>query len=152
MSTIENQDIINTSNISTRFGLFSGMLMAAVLLLFQISGQDYSPFLKLGKYLVLGAGIVAALNVYKQASSKDVFIGGIGVGVKLSLAAALILVATNIVLYAVAPAFAFSKYGLEPHSFAEMGLISGILFFETFVFGSIITFSVLQFLKDKIEI
>lgn len=152
MSTVENQEIINTSNISTQYGLLSGGLMAAVLLMFQMAGQDYSPFLKLGKYLILIIGIVTALNIYKSKIQKDVFIGGIGVGIKLSLAAGLILVLTNTVLFLVAPELAFSKYGLEPHSFAQMALISGILFFETFVFGSLITFAVLQFLKGSIEL
>jgi len=147
MSTIEKQDIINTDNLSTQYGIAAGIMMSALLLAFQISGSDFSPFMKLSKYIILALLLTVALKVYKNKISGDIFIKGISFGAKLSFVAGLVLVITNFVLYFINPAIAFSKYGLEPSAVSGVAVISAILFFETFVFGNIISFSVLQYLK-----
>jgi len=152
MSTIEKNEIVNSHNLSSKFGLFAGIGMTFMLLLFQLTGNDYSPVLKLSSYLFLMIAIVVALNMYKNKISGDVFIRGIGVGTKLSLVAGLCLAAINIILFLVLPQYAFSKYGMEPHSLQQMFLISVVLFFETLIIGSIMTFIVLQFLKDRIKV
>jgi len=111
MNTIEKEDIINTKNMSTKYGLIAGLLMSALLLIFQLSGNDFSPFLKLLKYTPLAIVIIIGLNAYKS-----------------------------------------SKYGLEPHALSSVLVISAILFFETFVFGNIISFCILQYLKgDRVQ-
>ncbi len=148
MSTIEKKDLINTANISTQYGLIAGFLMALALLLFQVNGNDFSPFMKLGKYILLALTIVVALNVYKEKINGNIFIKGIGVGTKLSLIAGIILVLINYLLYFTFPSLAFSKYSIEPHNLIQTTMISGVLFFETLVFGSLITFAALQYLKD----
>ena len=147
MSKIENAEIINTHNISFKYGLASGIVMSAILILFQLAGNDYSPFLKLSKYLVLAVAIVGALTLLKENSNRGIFINGIGVGTKLSLIAAISIVLINTIIFFISPELAFSKYSLEPTSIDQSGLISGILFFETFVFGSLISFITLQYLK-----
>lgn len=152
MQTTETSDIINTSNISTKYGVLAGIGMSLILLLFQLSGNDFSPFLKLGKYIVLAVVITFALKKYSAGTNADIFIKGIGIGTKLSLVAALVMVAANVLLYAITPTLAFSKYSIEPTTLGEAGLVSGILFFETFVFGSLTTFAVLQFLKRRIAV
>lgn len=151
MSNLENKDIINTSNLSTKYGIGAGLLMALFLFIIQMSGNDFSPFVKLGKYLVLALTIVVALNVFKEKINGDIFIKGIGLGSKLSLIAGLILVGLNYALYFMYPEIAFSKYSIKPINFREVTMISGVLFFETLVFGSLITFMTLQFLKDDIS-
>lgn len=151
MSTIEKQDIINSTNLSTKYGLLAGVMMAVILFIFQITGNDFSPFVKLSKYLLLGLTIVIALNIYKSKISGDIFIKGIGLGTKLSLIAGLLLVFINYAIYIFAPSLSFSKYGLEPSNLKQVTMISGVLFFETLVFGSLITFMVVQFIKDPFK-
>lgn len=137
---------------SIKYGLIAGSLMSALLLIFQLSGNDFSPFLKLLKYTPLAIVIIIGLNAYKSKINGDIFINGISFGAKLSLLAGLVLVIANILLYVIYPEIAFSKYGLEPHALSSVLVISAILFFETFVFGNIISFCILQYLKgDRVQ-
>ena len=152
MARIEKTDIINTTNISTKYGFIAGGLMAVALLFFQISGNDFSPFMKLSKYILLALSIVIALNIYKSKIKGNIFFIGLAVGTKLSLIAGLILVFVNFILFFVYPTVAFSKYGIEPINLKQVTMISGVLFFESLVFGSLITFAVLQYLKDGGEV
>ncbi|MDF1697037.1 MAG: hypothetical protein P1U56_14440 [Saprospiraceae bacterium] len=151
MDIIEKNDIINTKNLSTKYGFFAGILMAAILFMFQLTGNDFSPFIKLSKYLLLGLTIVIALNIYKDHISGDIFIKGIGLGTKLSLVAGLILITLNYLLFFLYPSLSFSKYSIEPTNLRQVTMISGVLFFETLVFGSLITFMAVQFLKDPFQ-
>ena len=126
--------------------------MGLLLLAFQLSGNDYSPFWKLSKYGLLAFAIVAALITYKkQKPSKGIFVKGMVIGNKLSIIAAALLAVINLVLYSFYPEYAFSKYGLEPVSFQQTVVISGILFFEVFVFGMILTLAALQYLKEQVR-
>lgn len=152
MSTIEKKDLVNNENLSTKYGILAGCMMAVVLFLFQVTGNDFSPFVKLSKYLLLGLSIVVALNIYKNKVDGDIFIQGISMGTKLSLVAGLLLVVVNYIIYFLLPSFAFSKYGIEPSNLKQVTMISGVLFFETLVFGSIITFIILQYLKGPIKV
>jgi len=152
MNNLENQEIINTHNISFRYGAIAGILMAVVLMLFSMSGNDFSPFLKLSKYLPLAMVIIVALNIYKSKVNSNIFIKGIGIGAKLSIIAGAILALINLVLFLIQPEWSFSKYGIDPTSLERMIMVSAILFFETFVFGNIISFAILQYLKDRIKI
>jgi len=153
MSHIEKSDIVNPKNLSTRYGIIAGILMALFLMSFQVSGNDFSPYLKLFKYGILGSAIVFALISYKSSKkSKGIFIKGMTIGNKLSLVAASILAIINIILFFTTNEWAFSKYGMEPETFFQSFVISGILFFETFVFGMIITLSALQFMKERVRL
>ncbi|MFT4536390.1 MAG: hypothetical protein ACI9P5_003766 [Saprospiraceae bacterium] len=152
MSKIEKTDLINTNNISTKYGLIAGGLMAVALFLFQVTGNDFSPFLKLSKYILLALSIVIALNIYKDKIKGNIFFNGLAVGTKLSFIAGLLLVVINFLLFFTFPSVAFSKYGIEPSSLKQVTMISGVLFFESLVFGSLITFAVLQYLKDGGEV
>lgn len=151
MDNRENQEIINADNMSTRYGLAAGIGISIVLLLFQLSGNDFSPFAKLVKYLVLASVVGVSLNNYKKLVPERIFIKGLSFGLKLSIVAAITVVLVNIVLFLINPEIAFSKYSLVPDTFSKMGMISGVLFFETLVFGSLITFIVLQYLKGPIK-
>ena len=149
MSEIENKEIINPNNISFKYGIWAGLAMASFLFIFQINGEDYSPFLKWLKYIFLGLSIILALRQYQIRREERIFIKGIGMGTKLSLIAGLVLILINFILYSTYPDLAFSKYNVEPHNFLQYFSISLVLFFETLVFGSIISFTVLQYLKGE---
>ena len=152
MSKVEKQELINNSNLSTKYGLLAGGMMAFALFLFQVTGNDFSPFMKLSKYILLAISIVVALNLYKSKITGNIFFNGLAVGTKLSLIAGLCLVVVNYALFFIYPTVAFSKYGIEPISLRQVTMISGVLFFESLVFGSLITFAVLQYLKDGGEV
>ena len=152
MSRVEKTDLINTNNISTKYGFVAGGLMALTLFLFQLTGNDFSPFLKLSKYLLLALSIVIALNIYKSKIKGNIFFNGLAVGTKLSFIAGIILVVINYIIFFTFPEISFSKYSIEPNSLKQVTLISAVLFFETLVFGSLITFAALQYLKDGGEV
>lgn len=149
MAKIENTELINTSNISTKYGVIMGAILSGLLLIFQIAGKDYSPFGKLTKFIVIFIMITWVLNMLKNRIKGDIFIKGLSVGTKMSMVAALLVIVINVILFAVAQDISFSRYGLEPTSFMDLAMISAILFFEIFVFGSLIAFIVLQYLKGK---
>lgn len=151
MQKIEKQELIDAKNLSSKYGLLAGMMMAATLLLLQFTGNDHSPLLKLGEYFLLGLSIVVLLNIYKNNFTGDIFIKGIGLGAKLSFVAGVFLVMVNYLIFFIYPDLAFSKYGIEPSSVKQVSMVSGILFFETLVFGSLITFMAVRFLKDPLK-
>ena len=65
----------NTHNINlpiNQFGLAGGVLMSLTLLIFQFGGLDYSPFLKLSKYIVLGL-IIGIANYQLNRLHKPIF-------------------------------------------------------------------------------
>ena len=147
MDNTETNNIFDSRNLSTKYGILAGVGMSLILLLFQATANDFSPWLKLVKYFILGIVLIFALNKLSSISSKDVFIKSISAGTKLSLIAALVLVVINILLFIAIPNLAFSKYNIEPANFSQVSMVSAVLFFETLVFGSIISFAIAQFLK-----
>lgn len=149
MSTIEKTEIFNTTNLSMKWGLIGGIGMAAILIIFQLSGNDYSPATKLVNNIFLIAAITICLNTLKKNFKGDFFVKGLTTGVKLSLITGVFLAIVNIIIYLILPDYAFSKYSLVPDSPMDMIFISAVLFFETLVFGGIITFITLQLLKNS---
>ncbi len=149
MSNLEKSEIINPKNISTQYGITAGLLMASFLFAMQITGNDFRPFIKLLKYLLLGVPIVLALIAYKETVKGDIFINGISLGAKLAFVAGLSLVVINFLLFMINPDIAFSKYGLEPVNMMQNLTVSAIILAETFVFGNLIAFVTLQYLKGS---
>lgn len=152
MSTIENNDLFNSHNMSAKYGLLAGGVMAFILLAFQMLNMDYAPYLKLIKYVALGAILVVALNAVQRKSTHGVFKKGAYMGVKVSLLAGLVLMVVNMLLFVANPDLAFSKYHVEPATMMEAAVVSMMLFFETWVIGGIITFIALQYLKGKADL
>lgn len=144
------QSISPTSN--KRYGIGAGFAMALVLLICQLTGNDVATGFKLLKYLLLGGIIVLALNNYGKTHGDDLFINGSAVGVTLSLVAAAILALINIIIFLTLPEFAFSKYTVEPTSLLQASMISMMLFFEAWVIGGIITFIVVQWMKNRAKL
>lgn len=140
-------------NISVKYGIISGAAMSGLLLMFQISGNDYSPFLKLSNYLILALAIVSGLIMYEDSfTEKRTTVKGISVGHKLSSYAGVVLVLINILLYLILPAYSFSKFGVVPSTIFNLLAINAMLFFETLIIGMVITFAALQFLKEEVRL
>jgi len=137
------------NNISIQYGVIAGVIMALYLFFFQYLDNDYSPGLKFGKYIVLAICIVLGLNKFKPAVGKRFFQSGLFLGTRLTTIAAIIVVIVHILLYIIQPDLSFSKYTLFPENPGKMFAIGGLTFVEIFVFGNILTFLTLQFLKEK---
>lgn len=152
MSTTESNYIVDKTNPSSRYGMIAGVVMALMLLLFEVAGVDHAPYLKLIKYVFLGAMIALALKMIQANGSRDIFIKGASAGAKLSLIAGGVLLVSNVVIYLLAPDAAFSKYTVSPHSLMQAVLVGVMLLFETVVIGSIITFIMIQYLKGKAQL
>ena len=142
----ENSEIINTGNISTRYGIIAGLGISIILLLFQASGDDFSPLLKISAMIPLLICIVLAFNKMKSLGA-TIFPSGVAAGLKLSLVAAICVTVVNLIFFLIYPAIAFSKYAILPDSGANFMIISVILLFEIFVFGGVMSFIMMQSMK-----
>lgn len=147
MSSEENNDIVNTHNLSFKYGIFGGIAIATILFLFQLNGDNFAPLLKLSGLLIFGAVLVYLLFKHSQITKGEVFVSGLALGVKTSLIAAITVIIVNLLLFLINKDVAFSKYSVNPDVFPNFLFISGILLFEIFVFGSLISFITLQYLK-----
>lgn len=142
-----NNNLSNTT-LGWKYGIIAGIAMTAILFLFQLSGLDYSPMAKLSKYIALF--LVITYGLYKVISNLEGknFFQGVVLGNKMSIAAGIILLISTILIYSINPEYAFSKYSLVPDSIFQAVTIGIILFFETFIFGNIITFISMQYFKN----
>lgn len=144
-----NKRTVSLPKTSLKYGLAAGLSMSLTLFIFQTFSFEYAPYLKLIKYLFLIGFLAALLSYLRELLSDKFFVKGMGAGLRAAFAAGLTLSLMNIVIYAIAPEFAFSKYTLIPDRVFEAVAISAILLFETFVFGGIITFIFLQMFKNN---
>lgn len=145
----KKKKIINLPKTSVKYGLAAGLSMSFTLFIFQTFSFEYAPYLKLTKYIFLIGFLAALMSYLREVFSDNFFIKGMGAGLRAAFVAGLTLSLINILIYAITPEFAFSKYTLVPDRVFEAVAISAILLFETFVFGGIITFIFLQMLKDN---
>lgn len=132
------------------YGLISGLLMSAFSLLaagFSGEGGVAWDFLK---YIVLGLALGVLLNRYKEyLPAGKIFKDGLQLGLFTSVVAAVTLALVNLLGSTVGMESAFfDKFGLEVDSFANALVVNGLLVMEGIVFGGILTFVWLQFLKD----
>ena len=104
--------------------------------------------LKFFKYAILTAFLVTGLNTYKKYLYKDtIFKNGMLFGAYISFLSAITLAAISTATFILLPDFAFEKFGLKSDSLGYFLSVTGTIFFEIIVLGTIITFIVLQYLK-----
>jgi hypothetical protein len=114
--------------------------------------NNHSPFVNFISYLPLGIILFLALKDLKVKLPKHkIFIKGLPLGLGISLIAASLLAALNIILIFVTPSHSFHAFGIEPSSLNQEVMMTSIYFVETFVYGSIITFILLQFMKERVR-
>ena len=141
------------SIVSTRYGLIAGISMSAILLLFQLFTGDLNPYLKLIKYLPLFICLGLALVEIKHIiPGEKIFIKGMAHGFKLSAYAGIIVAIVSLLIAFFKPDLRFSIFGVQSKTIAQDVIISAMLAAETFVFGSIISFIILQFLKERVQL
>jgi hypothetical protein len=129
-------------------GLLAGFLMSAYLTFLQVNSYDQSLVLKFGKYILLAIVLFLVLNQAKKILPPiSFFKRGIKIGAGVTLLSAIIIALTNIALFFINNTWAFNKFNMEPKGLQELLILDGVMLFEIFVYGMIITFIILQFLK-----
>ena len=134
------------------YGLTASGVMMAFLLFMEFT-DNHGPFVNFMSYIPLAIILFVALKDLKTRLPKDrIFIKGLPLGLGISLVAASFLTVLNICLIIFAPSHSFHAFGIEPVSLNQEVMMTSIFFVETFVYGAIITFILLQFLKERITL
>jgi hypothetical protein len=133
-----------------RLGLISGILMSIFLFALDFLELGSSSGMKMLKYVILGGILLYGLQMYKRTLPKgQIFKKGILFGLYTTFISAITLIAAILVAYSLIPGFSLIKFSLEAVSLKDILLLEGVVFFEILIFGMILTFIWLQYLKDR---
>lgn len=131
-----------------RAGIVAGFLIVGYLTFLQFTQYDQYTALRFFKYLflamVIGVTLKQAKNYYPPITY---FKRGIQLGAGVSALTALIVAIFNVFFFFIDYEYTFSKFGLEASTLRRLAVLDVTLGFEIVVFGMIITFICLQFLK-----
>lgn len=138
-------------SISLFYGIAAGVLMGFYLLFINSQVNGIHTEWSFSKYLILGGMLGFALSKFKQKlPNGEIFKKGISLGFYISLYAAIALVSINTIINLIGQnIFSTERYNLNADNIFHIGIIDGVLFFECFVFGMVLNFIWLQFLKDN---
>lgn len=132
------------------WGLTAGLLMGVYLLFLQLAGAGDAVALKFLKYLILAGCLGWGLWRYRSVDRSGKFFSrGIVLGALTTFYAAVSLIAVGFLAGAVAPELAFEKFSLRVNSPGDLLVTNIAIFFEVLVFGLVITFIGLQYLKNR---
>jgi hypothetical protein len=132
-------------------GLISGLLMGVFLVLLEVLGAGSNEGLKMVKYVFMGGLLFYGLSSYKKSlPDGKIFKNGILLGLYTSFIAAISLLLFSVIITGFSGGeIAFSKFTMDASSgFSQMITLEIVLLFEVIVFGMILTFISLQYLKD----
>ena len=134
-----------------RRGIEAGALMSILLVILEASvTEDVAQGLRFLQYLILTAFIYLALKSARDHyPAVGFFQEGIQIGAGISVVSAATVILVNLLSYLLGGAVTLEKYSHGNESFGEFLSTNGILLFEIFVFGMIITFIWLQYLKMR---
>ena len=134
----------------TAWGVQAGAAMGLFLIMIQLLGGADNIFLKYLTYAILIGFIGIALNTYKNyVSDNEIFQKGLLLGGYVTIVSGLTYIVISAIAFVTNSSLAFEKFGIEANSTGEFLLVSGVTFFEILVFGMIITFIYLQYLKSN---
>lgn len=132
-----------------KLSLIAGVGMAIYLFALQLNSIE-SIGAKFFKYLVLGSILAYGLSAQKKfLGERYKYKRGILYGLFITSLSALILAGMNVAAYVLTETMSFSKFFMEADSVAHLAVISGVIFFEALVYGMILTFIILQYLKTS---
>ncbi|MEL6393117.1 MAG: DUF4199 domain-containing protein [Bacteroidota bacterium] len=133
-----------------KFGIIAGLCATLFLVFLNANYDGVNAGLRFAKYLFIIPPISYALSRYKRHVPKGRFFkSGFILGMICSISAAGFLAITNIVLAFINPEWAFDQFMHGTSSIGNAISNSVFLAFEVFVFGMIISFANLQFLKGS---
>ena len=132
------------------WGLMAGLFMGVYLLFLQMSMADGSVGWTFAKHLFLAGFLGWGLWKYHEIDdSTKFFQRGILLGAMTTFYAALTLVAVAFAVAGIAPDLAFDKFGQAIDSPSDLIVTNTALFLEVLVFGMVLTFIWLQYLKNR---
>ncbi len=132
-----------------RLGLIGGAAMSIYLLTINALGFEDSVGVKYLKYFILLGILIYGLNSQKERLGKAyTFRSGMAYGLFISLVSATVLLVASLLSYGLADSLAFQKFNIDGGEFGLTAVVGALIFIETFVYGMIMTFITLQFLKN----
>lgn len=135
---------------ATRRGLQAGLLMGLYLVLIHFLPIIDGKTLRFLKYLFLAGILAVTLSRAKTFFPRVTFFKkGILLGIVTTFFSAVTLLFVNFGSYALIPGFSLEKFQMTADDLGSFFIINGTLFFEVLVFGVILTFICLQYLKYR---
>lgn len=145
-----NEPRFNFWETAARRGLQAGLLMGLYLILIHFLPIEDGKTLRFLKYLLLAGILAVTLSRAKTFFPRVTFFKkGILLGIVTTFFSAITLIFVNFGSYALIPDFSLEKFQLTADDLASFFVINGTLFFEVLVFGMILTFICLQYLKYR---
>jgi len=137
-------------NRGIRNGILLGLVVALYSLFIQIiAPSESAAYFKPVKYLFMLGAFYYTLKNYKERLPKgEIFKRGSVLGIYMSIATALTVFALMSLFQVLFPSIEFSQYTQDIDSDSKAVIFDWMLLVETFVFGIIINFIILQGLKD----
>ncbi|MEM8528484.1 MAG: hypothetical protein AAGG68_27830 [Bacteroidota bacterium] len=148
----ERKEIVD--KISYRKGITNGIFLGVTIAIFSLlvelaASSEAAAYFKPAKYLFMLGAFYYTLKNYKKTLPKgEIFKRGAVLGIYMSITTALVVFGLMALFQVVLPGVEFSKYTEEIDSASKAIFFDWILLVETFVFGIIISFIVLQGIKD----
>ncbi|MGB3546677.1 MAG: DUF4199 domain-containing protein [Saprospiraceae bacterium] len=139
----------NLARRGRNYGILTGVIMAVYLVIINVALNDPSFLANLPMHLVFIPILGLALNAYKRYLPEGkIFKDGIQLGGYIAGTAAVTIIIINAILSLISPKLSFQQFYNEGNSFPDV-MINGIMLAMTvFVFGMLITFIYIQFMKD----
>ncbi len=136
-------------NMMVRRGVEAGALMALLLILIEaFSTEDMANGLRFIQYLILGGMLYFALKRTRDYYPPNgYFQEGLKIGLGISVVSAITVILINFLSFILGGTLTMEKYTQGNESLGQFLMVNGILLFEIFVFGMIMTFIWLQLLK-----
>jgi hypothetical protein len=148
-SNLSNLKPFNFYGNGLRLGLLAGIAMSIYLLAINALGFNESIGVKYLKYFILLGTLIYGLNKQKDTlGSAYTFRSGMGFGLFISIVSAAVLLVASLLSYGLTDSLAFQKFNINGGKFGYTAVVGALIFIETFVYGMIMTFINLQFLKN----
>lgn len=133
-------------------GLIAGAGMGLYLFIIEALFGEPSMAVKFSKYFILAAVLGYFLvQTRKQTRDRLFFKRGALLGLLISVVSAITLIAINSFAVLVGSEIAFDKFNVDSSTIGNSLLVDGVLFFEIIVYGMILSFIWLQYLKGYTE-
>lgn len=137
---------------ANKYGIYAGLAMVIILALLSVTGDYNIGFIKYVKYIALFIFLcIANLSIREKLRDRKYFGEAMGMGFRLSAIAGVFLLGATVVLFVINPSFAPMKFNFSPDTLVDSFIIGSIIFFETLVFGTLINFVLIQFIKPGAE-
>lgn len=132
-------------------GLLTGAIIAVFAFLVEsFVSNEYSAYIIPLGFIVMGILFYRALVEYKHSLQDDtIFRNGMLLGGYMSIISAVVVTGLVALFHAIFRNVEPSTFTEEVETVGQFAVFNGILFFETLVFGILITFIILQGIKGK---